>query len=238
MSSILKALRKLEEEKRGGKLEAPDLMVDQGRTDTVARPFLPLAIGTVLGSIAVGLFFLWPTGSQLRHDLLRSETQLPAAAAVSPAQRLPQAIVEKPVISAPANSLSRTSAPASPVPESVATAAAVTEPVMPQAQPATSSAPDSQSKRTWDVADTATAQQSGIVVRQELTPDAAKLPDGTSLLVSEIFYLGDANSMAVVNDLPVMVGSHVDSAVVTAIHADRVLFEINGKAYTVSVPQP
>jgi len=28
MSSILKALRKLEEEKRGGKLEAPDLRVD------------------------------------------------------------------------------------------------------------------------------------------------------------------------------------------------------------------
>ena len=44
--------------------------------------------------------------------------------------------------------------------------------------------------------------------------------------------------MAVVNDLPVMVGSHVDAAVVTEIRTDQVLFEIDGKVYSVSAAHP
>ena len=239
MSSILKALRKLEEEKRGGKLEAPDLQVDQGRPDTTGRPFIPLLIGAVLGILLIGLFFLWPIGSQYWLDLLQGESPVPAAPAVAPVQPLPQAVVEQPAVAAPAKPVPRTSVPASVEPETpVATAAAVTEPVMPQVKPASGSATISQSKNHEPAGAAATAQQSGIVVQQELSPDSAKLPAGISLLVSEIFYLDDINSMAVVNDLPVMIGSHVDSAVVTAIHADRVLFEIDGKAYTVSLSQP
>ena len=239
MSSILKALRKLEEEKRGGKLEAPDLRVDQGRPDAAGRTFVPLAIGTVSGIVLVGLFFLWSTGPQQKRDLVPSATRMPAAPVNLPAQPSPQAVVELPVAAAPSKTLPRTSAPASVDPETpLATAAAVTQPVMPQVKPASGSATISQSKNHEPAGAAVTAQQSGIVVQQELSPDSAKLPAGISLLVSEIFYLDDANSMAVVNDLPVMIGSHVDSAVVTAIHADRVLFEIDGNAYTVSFPQP
>ena len=239
MSSILKALRKLEEEKRGGKLEAPDLRVDQGRPDAAGRTFVPLAIGTVSGIVLVGLFFLWSTGPQQVRDLVPSATRMPAAPANLPAQRSPQAIVEKPVVSVPVKTLPRTSAPVSVDPETpVATAAAVTEPVMPRAEPATSSTAASLSQRTERTGDAATAEQSDVVEQKAVSPDSAKLPAGISLLVSEIFYLDDINSMAVVNDLPVMIGSHVDSAVVTAIHADRVLFEIDGKAYTVSLSQP
>ena len=239
MSSILKALRKLEEEKRGAKLEAPDLRVDQGRPDAAGRTFVPLAIGTVSGIVLVGLFFLWPTGPQQVRDLLPSENPASAAPTNSSAQHLPQTVVEKPVVAVPATALPRTSAPASPVPETpVAPSAAVSEPVVPRAEPATSSIAASLSQSTERTGDAATAQQSGIVAQQELSPDSAKLPAGISLLVSEIFYLDDINSMVVVNDLPVMIGSHVDSAVVTAIHADRVLFEIDGKAYAVSFSQP
>lgn len=239
MSSILKALRKLEEEKRGAKLAAPDLRVDQGRPEAAGRPFAPLAIGAVSGTVLVGLFFLWSTGSQQERHLLPSATRGPAAPVTVQTQRLPQAVVEKPVVAAPGKALPRPSAPAPVEPETpVARAAAVSEPVMPRAEPATASAAASQSQSNERTGDAATAQQSGIVVQHELPPDAATLPAGISLLVSEIFYLDDVNSMAVVNDLPVMVGSHVDSAVVTEIHVDRVLFEIDGKAYTVSLPQP
>ena len=77
-----------------------------------------------------------------------------------------------------------------------------------------------------------------VVVQQELPPETVALPDGIRLNVTEIFYQDAVNSMAVVNDLPVMVGSHVDSAVVTEIRADRVLFEIDGKVYPVSALQP
>jgi hypothetical protein len=65
------------------------------------------------------------------------------------------------------------------------------------------------------------------------------LPDGISLLVSEIFYQQDsANSMAVVNDLPVMVGSQVDSAVVAEILPDSVVFKIGDKTYAVDQSNP
>ena len=107
MSSILKALRKLEEEKRGGKLEAPDLQVDQGRPDTTGRPFIPLLIGAVLGILLIGLFFLWPIGSQDWLDLLQGESPVPAAPAVAPVQPLPQAVVEQPVVAATAQPVPR-----------------------------------------------------------------------------------------------------------------------------------
>jgi general secretion pathway protein B len=77
-----------------------------------------------------------------------------------------------------------------------------------------------------------------IVAQQELPVETLALPDGIRLSVTEIFYQDAVNSMAVVNDLPVMVGSHVDAAVVTEILTDRVLFEIDGKVYSVSVPHP
>ena len=63
---------------------------------------------------------------------------------------------------------------------------------------------------------------------------STELPEGVSLLVTEIFFQGDStNSMAVVNDLPVMIGTQVDAATVIEIHPDRVLFKLDGKTYTV-----
>ncbi|MGK2905326.1 MAG: AMIN domain-containing protein [Desulfuromonadales bacterium] len=68
---------------------------------------------------------------------------------------------------------------------------------------------------------------------------ASVLPDGISLQVSEIFYQQDsASSMAVVNDLPVMVGSQVDSAVVTEIRPDSVVFAIGDRTYVVDQSNP
>ncbi len=57
--------------------------------------------------------------------------------------------------------------------------------------------------------------------------------------MSEIFHQKDnANSMAVVNDLPVMLGTYVDSALVKAINKDSVEFEFNGNSFLVPVSEP
>ena len=68
---------------------------------------------------------------------------------------------------------------------------------------------------------------------------SGKLPIGVELLVSEIFYSEDPNnSMAVVNDLPVMVGSFVETAEVKEILADSVRFDIQGTIYSVPLAAP
>ena len=253
MSSILKALRKLEEEKRGGKLEAPDLRVDQGRTDTTGRPLVPLMIGVVSGMVLVGLIFLWLTGPQKKLDLLSIDTRVPTAPVNSQAQRLPQTVVEQPVVSVPDATLPRTSAPDAGVAETrVLPDAAADEPARTTSESESSSTVSVsnstesvsnskaviQAQETGRASAATTSQGSVIDVQQDLSPATAELPAGINLLVSEIFYQDDVNSMAVVNDLPVMIGSQVDSAVVTEIHADRVLFQIDGQLYTVKLLQP
>lgn len=62
-----------------------------------------------------------------------------------------------------------------------------------------------------------------------------KLPDGVSLQLSEIFYEGEnTKRMAVINGLPVMIGSRIDSAVIKEIHQDSVLVSIDDKLYSIS----
>jgi hypothetical protein len=69
--------------------------------------------------------------------------------------------------------------------------------------------------------------------------ESPELPEGISLVVTEIFYNEDsANSMAVINELPVMIGTHVNSAVVSEIRSDSVLFMIDGNPYVVDVANP
>jgi general secretion pathway protein B len=239
MSSILKALRKLEEEKRGGKHEAPDLRVDRGRSEAVGSPFVPLVIGVVCGTVVVGLFFLWPEGSRQMRGVVPSEIRAPSAPVASQPPRSPQTVVEKPVVPATTKTLPHNAAPASLAPETpAATTAAVNQPVVAKTQPVTGSAAASQSKNNGHPDTVSAVRQPEVVAKQTPAPKAAELPAGISLLVTEIYYLGDVNSMAVVNDLPVMIGSHVDSAVVTEIQADRVLFEIDDQVYPVTVRQP
>jgi general secretion pathway protein B len=225
MSSILKALRKLEEEKRGGKLEAPDLRVDQGQSVAVGKSLLPLIVGVVLGALAVGLIFFWPTGTPQKPDVMRSVTPTAVSPVIEPPVASPQVVTGPPPAAQTAKPLQVTTAPAKP---EASVVAVVSEPVV--------SRPVRMSPAFADNAKPAAPVE--VVVQQELPPERVALPDGIRLNVTEIFYQDAVNSMAVVNDLPVMVGSHVDAAVVTEIRADRVLFEIDGKVYPVSALQP
>ena len=235
MSSIVKALRKLEEEKRRGKLESPDLRVDQGQSAPVGKSILPVVAGIVCGAAIVGLFFLWPAGHVRKRDALQSDS----TASVTPVVT-PQLATVAPPVPETAEALQDRSVPAkpeTPVTDAVSKPAAM--PVMraPNSVTATSSGPRRES--TGLVApDTAAPVEPAMTVVQNSVPgESMALPESINLVVTEIFYQGGVNSMAVVNDLPVMVGSHIDSAVVTAIHVDRVLFEINGKVYPVPAAQ-
>jgi general secretion pathway protein B len=59
-----------------------------------------------------------------------------------------------------------------------------------------------------------------------------------SLVVSGIAYLGDKDGrIAVVNDLPVMVGNLVDGARVEEILPDRVRFSRDGKKFEVPLQE-
>jgi general secretion pathway protein B len=225
MSSILKALRKLEEEKRGGKLEAPDLRVDQGQSVAVGKSLLPLIVGVVLGALVVSLVFFWPTGAPQKPDLVQSVTPTVLPPVVEPPVASPQVVTDPPPASQTAKTPQVTTAPARPA---ASVAPVVSEPVV--------SRPVRMSPAPADIAKPAAPVE--VVVQQELPPETVALPDGIRLNVTEIFYQDAVNSMAVVNDLPVMVGSHVDAAVITEILTDRVLFEIDGKVYSVSVLQP
>jgi len=225
MSSILKALRKLEEEKRGGKLEAPDLRVDQGQPAAVGKSLLPLIVGVVLGALVVSLVFFWPAGTPQKTDVIQSVTPTVPSPVVEPPVDLPQVVTDPP----PAPQTAKTpQVPTAPAKPEASVAPVVSEPVV--------SRPVRMSPAPADIANPAAPVE--VVVQQELPPETVALPDGIRLNVTEIFYQDAVNSMAVVNDLPVMVGSHVDSAVVTEIRADRVLFEIDGKVYPVSALQP
>src|SRR6056297_1246627 len=59
MSAILKALRKIEEDKRVANHSAPDLRMDQGHSARRGWPLLPLVAGIALGAVCVGLFSFW-----------------------------------------------------------------------------------------------------------------------------------------------------------------------------------
>jgi hypothetical protein len=154
-------------------------------------------------------------------------------------QRVPQAIAEKPVMPKTIAAPPRASAPASAKSEnSTAVATSGNDPGVAKGRSAENSALESQAQNEQRADIVVAAQPAGAGGVPNPAPAVAQLPAGIRLQVSEIYYQGDLNSMAVVNDLPVMVGSHIDSALVTEIQADRVLFEIDGEVFTVSPPQP
>lgn len=218
MSSILKAIRKIEDEKRSGEHESPNLMVDHGRSENTRSrsSLLMLSFGILVGGVVAG-FFVWgmQLGTDDAHDALKST------------------LADKP--------------DTNPVAQKI-------ESHLPGDDRATSpesdALDDSQRLPTREPAQDNIVEtviidgkQPSSAVNNSLAKPVDEtlpsLPAGINLEVSEIYYSDQSSdSMAVVNDLPVMVGTHIDSAVVTAIHADRVDFLVDGKAYSVRVVPP
>lgn len=249
MSSILKALRKIEEEKRVAQHAAPDLRHDQGFSSAKARPLLPLFAGIVLGALCVGAFFLWPA-RDTSDDLaqLQPTTPIVTAPASKPAVEPENAVAPQgqktapipPVESpAPASFNEQTKIQEVVFPAGVV-AAAGTVPSRDSVKPRIEvsvpgdQAPGDSLEKTESKPVTKALPQT-----EKALAKAPVLPDGLSLRVAEIFYQKEsADSMAVVNDLPVMVGTVVESAVVHEIRPDAVFFEVDGDIYEVAVTRP
>lgn len=246
MSSILKALRKIGEEKRIDQHAAPDLRLDQGVAAVASKPFLPLLTGIALGAVIVGLIFLW---------MQRGAEPVAKAQVVSEAKQVvagggnsvdsASIVSASPTINFPGQSL-KDLAEASKVsvvtlsPDPVVIAESI-DTVIPKSLPNPPVKRQKQAETLTLVSKPATTTQTSslVAIGKTTQVESSELPEGISLTVEEIFYQDDnANSMAVVNDLPVMIGSQVDSAAVTEIRPDSVLFKINGKAYVVALSLP
>jgi len=284
MSSILKALRKIEEEKRVAKHKAPDLRVDQGLVSLKSWPFLPLLVGVVFGAVLVGVFFLWSSkdsapvaeskpepkteeivvvDKQDQKTLASSQVHLVVDSATTgvPARenRLTEqarkelaeidkvsVVIMSPepvtvaenrraitVISTPTPTATATPTPTATPAPTVATIptptakASIQKAIEPEKATPEATIVASTPSNTIQAMPAATAS----ALSTAITPE---LPEGVSLLVAEIFYQDNStNSMAVVNDLPVMVGTQVDDAIVTEIRPEHVLFKIGDKTYIV-----
>lgn len=262
MSSILKALRKIEEEKRVASHAAPDLRMDQGLAEPKPRPLLPLIAGVALGSVCVGLFFLW-SSSDFTEVASQPQRQPQADAQVVVVESNQ---AEQPVIvleeKSPVTPLSASPAPAvrEKTPEKVVETSKIPEIILPaEPVPAFFTTPEPVKTLEPPVAFEAQAKAPNVVKAPKVVKEAPKesmtstgsskpeslpvkarpLPVGASLKVTEVFYQDDpANSMAVVNDLPVMIGTFVDSAVVLEIRSDKVVFKIGDDSYDVPVTPP
>jgi len=247
MSSILKALRKIEEEKRVANHAAPDLRMDQGNSVKKPWPFFQLVAGVALGAVCVGLLFFWFSAEA--PVVVSLPVQQPVAAEVESKQVVQPAVVAKEELLEPSAEKPQTVSVQEPIIEPVAEAVKVREVIMPvEAKPVVSmqAAPEKQKSK---IVPERKALLPEVVVSKSVTTNVAKtlipeplivkpkaLPEGVLLKVSETFYYDDpANSMAVVNDLPVMIGTFVDSAVVQEIHFDKVVFKIDAQTYDVPV---
>lgn len=260
MSSILKSLRKIEEKKRVSEHAAPDLTHDQGAGIAKANPFRPLLAGIALGAVMVGLlFYLFATPPAYISGPRPAAEPAALAATGQPARTatpnvqgqvetkpLPLAnLAEKiPAAVQGSNPGSTVDAGQVPVvvlpPESIATSPARrAEPVLvKESKPAIKRMPEPERKISENAVKIADPRP---VPKPVATTPAGPpaLPDGVSLQLTEIFYQEDpASSLAVINDLPVMIGSQVDSAVIAEIRPDSVLVTIDGKVYTLAMTSP
>jgi len=221
MSSILKALRKVEEEKRATSHAAPDFRSAQSNSAPRTKPFLSLLSGMILGvSCVLVVYFLLSDERTKTPPQPEQVVQQPVKVTEPQALQLEQKTIPVVVMqSEPVAAIQPARKHIKPTVEPSAQAAVSVPVAGAKANPApvTASRPDVTSKKYPESA-----------IEQAL-------PEGVTLVVSEIFYQDDAaNSMAVVNDLPVMVGMPVDNALVSEILPDHVVFVVGDKHYLVT----
>ncbi len=231
MSTILKALKKLEEEQRAA---APQPLAGKVLTTVAvpkrrARPLWLVVAGVAGGlllAVLAGTGYLWmrdtPRGSgamvaptSVVPSVAPSPAILPESPATVPADlpaRVAQAIGASPpgVVAAP---------PAPNPPPQPAPGKAAVDPIPAPAPPA---------EAVEEVA-----------VASRVIPAPGQQWTVTRLQVTEIFPGTGNERMAMVNGLPVMAGTWVEDALVKEIRAAQVVFEIDGKSVVVPLsPSP
>lgn len=227
MSSILKALKRLEEEK-AERLDAPvDIARDilrQPRRRSHSMPWLALSIAGCGVVVAVGLLVLWYGGQPVTHP-----DRADHAEDVSKSPRLPL-----PPSAAPVADIPESPVDVRPEPE-VVEVRMVPPPVAVAGKPVAT--------RKAGVEAAAPEESTPPVTRREATPKTAPVPsvarpqaEGPRLIVSGIVFQAEREArLAIVNDLPVMEGTLIEGVEVVEILADRVRFAREGNAFEVEM---
>lgn len=239
MSSILKALRKLEEEKADRREGAPDIARDILRPSRRRRTVSwrgPAAVAGVVLLVAFAGFALLPlTGSSSAPELPSPPVDSVAVPADSVANPRPLAREPEPIIlvqAMPAEPPGIPSVPPQIVPAAVMPTAP--EPPVATGPPAVSST-DPETMPTIPAAIPAMAAPPPPVSAPEQLPEesepAVEEPD-PALAVERIIFHPEADArMAVVNGLPVMQGTDIEGATVEEILPDRVRFSRDGRMF-------
>jgi general secretion pathway protein B len=250
MSSILKALKKLESEKAARKGEPPDIAREIARGETappqVARqvPYLTIALALVAGAIfAIGAaLLLWPRTGTMPASLAREAMTTPPA----PQPRSPRP-EDQPTAGHTQFQQSRPAGQPESIPQPAATPTrrqarpAVTQLPAPAPAPAPvgidSTAKESRTPRTTAPAPAVSQpapQARPAEPEQKTTAPAAPDAGRPSLVVSGIAWQKDgADRLAIVNGHPVGTGATIDGAVVEEILPDRVRFSRNRQPFEV-----
>ncbi len=250
MSTILKALKKLEDERSGttGQLSGQVACHESDRSET-GRPHaaLFLAGGLLLGVLMAFGWFSWMKAGP-------DEVPVAAVSLVSgPVQKSPP----------PAQELVEKSSADSPE----VLAEAVSEPVVTVFQPVYEatlpvvSKDSSSAGRAETVIEATISEPEPVKVVEKVVPPAAvieveevqmlkeevaaveppqfsPLAVPTNLQVSAIFFNQDGDSMAVVDDLPVMEGMMIDDVRVEKIFADKIHFNVDGALLVIPLLTP
>jgi general secretion pathway protein B len=213
VSSILKALRKLEEEKSRSREGTPDIARDILKRGPRRKAFPWMTFASV--AVLVLAFAL--TGY-----ILMGKSEFPEPPQAQAIHEMPPAQSPAPAVSSSEqkNALQDVSAPAPP------TAAARKTPTKVPAGPAWSAEP----KAAPEPVKTAPAPR----------PAAKEIVDPLpALTLTGIAFQEDRESrLAVINDLPVMEGTVIAGARVVEISEDRVRFNYSGRSFDVLLDGP
>jgi hypothetical protein len=243
MSTILKALRKLEEEKRAA---APGDLPGQVLAGRTAAPRRARSAQLVAAGVAGGLLLavLALAGitwlQKPAPDASLVQEALPAAAAVETLATMPvQPQEQSPATPAAAGPTASQGAPGPGAAKDYPRAAPV-KTAVPASPPAVLSRPGALTGRDEPAQAASMAPAVPLPAVEQVNvadivlPPPGKVWTAPALLVTEIFPANAAGGrMALVNGLPVMEGTRVDGALVKEIRAGEVLFESDGRSFAV-----
>jgi len=242
MSTILKALKKLEDEKRAAmpvnlaaRIVAESSPVQ--RSSQSARLIAAGATGGLLLAVALICGWFWLRSAE--PDGMPAQVTVPVQSALPAPAALPAPVNEQPAsngtelvaatLSRPAGNAAepRSVVPSAPSPARL-TATAPPQPLPPLP------APIAPAQFAAAAPQLHKAPPAAVMVTDRQIPPPGQQWSTPHLAVTDIFPPSAGSGwMAVVNGLPVMAGTRVEGAVVEEIRADRVLFLIQGKVVAV-----
>jgi len=233
MSTILKALKKLEADQRmatptnlAGKIVTADRGGSRSGTNSAVLVGVGISGGLLLALVLLGAWLWWRPASP---DNVVQSAPAPAMQPVVVQQEaekpLPVTVDPGPMTALPPKPMAPVTTPQR-QPEQAQTAElSLPAPTLPATAP--------QARTVAQPPLEPTTRQVTVTDRQ--IPPPGQQWAAPHLEVSDIFPpVAGQSRMAVVNGLPVMAGTMVEDALVEEIRADRVLFTIHGK--TVAVP--